>query len=84
MKTFSIADFIARIHIASCKFIRSVIVLYNLITLKLLSLLLKEGYIEGFTISFFNIQVFIKFNFITNKFLFKNIKLISTPGRRQF
>lgn len=84
MINFHIADLLARIHIAGSKFIHTVIVIYNLYILRLLFTFYKEGIIEGFRVYNNQILVFLKYNPLNLKFLFKGIKLISTPGRRQY
>jgi ribosomal protein S8 len=84
MYNFLLADCMARIHVAGTKKISSVIVSRNMIVLYLLNLLSKEGYIDGFRINNFNIIVFLKFDAVKRIFLLKNLKLVSTPGRRRY
>jgi ribosomal protein S8 len=83
MVNYHLADMVARLHVASCKFMSSVTVLYTLSNLRLLIVLNFEGLIEGFKVVSRDIVVFLKYNFLNRLMLFKNTKLISTPGRRQ-
>lgn len=83
MVNYHLADMVARLHVASCKFMSSVTVLYTLSNLRLLIVLNYEGLIEGFKVVSRDIVVFLKYNFLNRLMLFKNTKLISTPGRRQ-
>jgi ribosomal protein S8 len=78
------ADLIARLHIASCKFMYTVSVSYTLFNLRVLVVLNSEGIIEGFKVIEDSIIVNLKYNFLNKLMLFKNTKLISTPGRRQY
>lgn len=84
MVNYHLADMVARLHVASCKFMSSVTVLYTLSNLRLLIVLNYEGLIEGFKVVSRDIVVFLKYNFLNRLMLFKNTKLISTPGRRQY
>lgn len=84
MVNFYLADLISRIHVASCKFMYSVNVLYSLYNLRILMVLNFEGIIEGFRVKNNYIIVFLKFNFLNNCMLFKYTKLISTPGHRVY
>ena len=82
MLNFFLADLISRIHVASCKFMYSVNVLYSISNLRILIVLNYEGFIEGFRVFKDIIIVYLKYNYLNNCMLFKNTKLISTPGRR--
>lgn len=82
MLNFYLADLISRIHVASCKFMYSVNVLYSISNLRILIVLNFEGFIEGFRVLNNIIIVYLKYNYLNNSMLFKNSKLISTPGRR--
>lgn len=84
MYNYTFADFVTRIHVASCKFMYTINVNYTLRNLKTLVLLNNEGFIEGFRVFQNNILVFLKYNIINHMMLFKNTKLISTPGNKQF
>jgi ribosomal protein S8 len=84
MLNFFLADLISRIHVASCKFMYSVNVLYSISNLRILIVLNYEGFIEGFRVLKDIIIVFLKYNYLNNCMLFKNTKLISTPGRRVY
>ena len=50
MLNFFLADLISRIHVASCKFMYSVNVLYSISNLRILIVLNYEGFIEGFRV----------------------------------
>lgn len=82
MLNFFLADLISRIHVASCKFMYSVNVLYSISNLRILIILNYEGFIEGFRVLNEFIIVFLKYNYLNNCMLFKNTKLISMPGHR--
>lgn len=84
MLNFFLADLISRIHVASCKFMYSVNVLYSISNLRVLIVLNYEGFIEGFRVFKDIIIVYLKYNYLNNCMLFKNTKLISTPGRRVY
>lgn len=84
MLNFYLADLVSRMHVASCKFMYSVNVLYSISNLRILIVLNFEGFIEGFRVIGNDIIVFLKYNFLNNCILFKNSKLISTPGRRVY
>lgn len=84
MLNFFLADLISRIHVASCKFMYSVNVLYSISNLRILIVLNYEGFIEGFRVFKDIIIVYLKYNYLNNCMLFKNTKLISTPGRRVY
>lgn len=62
MINYQIADFIARIHVASTKKIFIVKILKTLANLRLLVLLQKEGFIDGFRVLNNNLLVFSKFD----------------------
>ena len=81
---YHIADFVARLHVASCKYIYTVKVSFNKINLRLLILFNIEGIIEGFRVLKGFILVFLRYSYLNIFMLFKNVKLISTPGRRSF
>jgi ribosomal protein S8 len=81
---YQLADLVARLHIASCKLMSSVEVLYTLLNLRVLVVLNLEGIIEGFKIFDNSIIVYLKYNFLNKLMLFRNTKLVSTPGRRQY
>jgi ribosomal protein S8 len=81
---YHIADFIARLHVASCKYLYTVSVIYNKVNLRLLILFNIEGIIEGFRILNDFILVFLKYSYFNIFMLFKNVTLFSTPGRRVF
>jgi ribosomal protein S8 len=83
MINYHLADLVARLHVASCKFMSSVTVLYTLSNLRILVVLNLEGIIEGFKVVNGEIIVFLKYNFLNKLMLFRNTKLVSTPGRRQ-
>lgn len=82
MLNFFLADLISRIHVASCKFMYSVNVLYSISNLRILISLNYEGFIEGFRVLKDCIVVYLKYNYLNNCMLFKNTKIVSTPGRR--
>lgn len=69
MINYQIADFIARLHVASSKKILIVKTLKTLANLRLLVLLQKEGFIDGFRVLNNNLLVFLKFDPI-NVFFF--------------
>lgn len=84
MLSYNFANFVCRLHVASCKFLSETKVLYSLMNLRFLVLLTKEGIIEGFRVFNEFIIVFLKRNIFNYSFLFKFSKLISTPGKRQY
>jgi len=84
MIQYQFSDCIARIHVASRKFVKSVSITYSVYILQFISLLHKEGFIEGFRVYKNSILVFLKYNLIHGKFLLRTMKVISTPGRRQY
>lgn len=84
MIQYQVADLVARIHVASCKFIYTVKVSNNINNLKILTLLNHEGFIEGFRVYYDFVLVFLKYNFMNRLLLFRTVSLISTPGRRQY
>jgi ribosomal protein S8 len=84
MINYHLADMVARLHIASCKYMYSVDILYTISNLRVLVVLNLEGIIEGFKVVDGFIVVFLKYNFLNRLMLFKNTKLVSTPGRRQY
>jgi len=67
---------------------KSVDVLYTISNLRVLLVLRNEGIVEGFkVVSALRIDfviVFLKYNFLNKLMLFKNTKIISTPGHRQY
>ena len=69
---YHIADFVARLHVASCKYLYTVNVLYTKINLRLLVLFNIEGIIEGFRILNNLILVFSKYSFLNIYMLFKS------------
>jgi len=69
MINYNIADLIARMHVASSKKIVLVKTLKTLANLRLLILLQKEGFIDGFRVYNNNLLVFLKFDPI-NEFLY--------------
>lgn len=79
---YYISDMLSRIHVASCKNIISVSIINTFYCLRVLSFLYCEGFIEGFRVMGPIVLVFLK------KFkaflLFKDLKIVSTPGRRQY
>src|SRR5579863_7613888 len=77
MITSQIAEFIARMHVASSKNIYTVKVSFTKVNLRLLVLFNIEGFIEG-------ILVFLKYNFLNSFLLFKHIKLFSLPSRKVY
>jgi ribosomal protein S8 len=81
---FQIADFIARIHVASSKNKYTVKVNLTKINLRLLVIFNIEGFIEGFRIFDNFILIFLKYNFLNSFLLFKNIKIVSLPSKRVF
>ena len=81
---YSLADFVCRIHIASCKNINTVIVLFNKLNLKILHLLNIEGFIENFRIFSNFILIFLRYVYLNMFMIFKYIKILSTPARRIF
>lgn len=82
MIVYFVSDMLSRIHVASCKNIISVSVINTFYSLRLLSFLYNEGFIEGFRVLGLLILVFLKrFKLFL---IFKNVKLFSTPGRRQY
>ena len=85
MPQYSLANFISRLHVASCKLIYTTSIFYSLINLRFLIFFNNEGFIEGFrVIDNYIILVYLKFNHLNNLFLLKFTKLISTPGHRQY
>lgn len=84
MSNYSLADFVTRIHVASCKFMYTTNVDYTINNLKTLVLLNNEGIVEGFRVSQNKILVFLKYNILNHMMLFKKTKIVSTPGNRQF
>jgi len=81
---YQIADFLARLHVASCKNISSVSISFTKVNLRLLILFNLEGFIEGFRVLGDYILVFLRNSFLDMFLLFKNVSLVSTPGRRFF
>ena len=75
-----LANLIAQLNVASWKNIKSVKIKYTLLNLKLMVLFQAEGFLEGFKVFDTYIMVFLKY--AQAFLLFKNIKLISKPGRR--
>lgn len=85
MLQYSFANFISRLHVASCKFIYTTTIFYSLFNLRFLIFLNNEGFIEGFrVVSYTLIVVYLKYNNLNNMMLFKFAKLVSTPGHRQY
>ena len=84
MINYHLADLVARLHVASCKFMSNVSILYTLSNLRVLIVLNLEGIIEGFKVVNNFITVFLKHNFLNRFMLFRNTKLVSSPGRRQY
>ena len=84
MLNFLLGEFISRLNIANRGHFKSIYVNNINIALNLLELFEWLGIIEGFFIlNDKKIEVFMKQARI-NRFAFKNIKLISTPGKRVY
>lgn len=75
-----LAELIAQLNVASWKNIKSVKIKYIGLNLRLMVLFQAEGFLEGFKIFDNYIIVFLKY--AQAFLLFKNVKLISKPGRR--
>ena len=84
MINYQLADLVSRLHVASSKFLNSVLVLYNILNLRFLLLLNVEGVIEGFRVVGHSILVFLKFSYLNLYMVFKNVKILSSPGNRVF
>lgn len=72
MINYNIADFIARLHVASTKKIFFVKILRTLANLKVLFLLQKEGIIDSFRILNNGVMIFLKFDSINEFFCIIN------------
>jgi len=68
---YQVADFIARLHVASSKNISSVIVSFTKVSLRLLVLFNIEGFIEGFRILDDFILVFLRNSHLDTFFYLK-------------
>ena len=72
MINYNIADFIARVHVASSKKIFFVKILRTLTNLRILNLFQKEGIIDNFKILDNDIMIFLKFDSISEFFCLIN------------
>lgn len=79
---YSLADFVCRIHVASCKRLTTVQVPFNKIIFRTLILLTAEGFVEGFRAIGDFILVFLRNNFLNMFMLLKDISIKSSPARR--
>lgn len=82
MFTFELGDLVSRLNVAAKGHLTSIVVRRSRFSLELLSILYLNGVIRGFTISGNSIKIFLKY--YQNKSIFKELKIISTPGRRIF
>jgi ribosomal protein S8 len=77
-----LANLIAQLNVASWKNVKSVKIKYTALNLRLIILFQAEGYLEGLKIFGNYIIVFLKY---AHAFLlFRNVKLISKPGKRVY
>lgn len=82
MVTFELGDLVSKLNIASKGHLTSIFVRRSRMSVELLSILYINGLIRGFNVQGNTLKVFLKY--YQNKSLFKELKLVSTPGRRVF
>jgi ribosomal protein S8 len=80
---FNIADMIARLNIASKKRLVSVKIMHTDFSLALLKVLWKNGIINGFTVNGCG-TVSVFFKYYRLKPVFRQLIIISRPGKRVF
>src|SRR3989338_2043407 len=78
-----ISDMLVRIKNGYTAKKNGVFVLYSKQNVKILTLLVTEGFINGFFITKENL-IYVKLKYYRNDFIFKGYKRISTPGRRRY
>jgi ribosomal protein S8 len=79
---YHLSDFVSRVHIASCKRITTVNILYNKMNFRTIYLLYIEGFVEGFRVFNDIILIFLRYSYLNMFMLLKIIKILSTPGKR--
>jgi ribosomal protein S8 len=82
MTNFALADLVARLNISSKNRLVSVRVGFTKFSLNVLRVFLKNGVINGLAIEHDYITVFLKYYKL--KPVFREIKIISRPGKRVF
>ncbi len=82
MLTFELGDLVSRLNVASKGHLTSIFVRRSRFSVELLSILYLNGLIRGFNIRGNTIKVFLKY--YQNRSLFKELIMVSTPGRRIF
>lgn len=80
MTNFNIADLVVRLNSAARKRLVSVKVPYSRLSLSLLRIFWVNGIINGFFVTRGFILVFLKY--YLSKSVFRDLKIISKPGRR--
>ena len=82
LTNFNIGDLLARLNVASKKHLISIKVTYHKFSISILKILWRNGVINGFLVSDGLILVFLKYYQL--KPVFRELILISRPGRRVF
>ena len=82
MTNYQLADLAVRFTVAGRTYNQKVYIFRTNFALKIVSLFLKQGLIQNFSIKFNIIEVNLKF--FRKKPLIKALQVISTPGRRTY
>src|SRR5271154_2172237 len=82
MSNSSLGDFVSRLRTAYLGHLKSIRVVKINIVIDIIDILYKNGLVRGFFVSADYVEVF--FKYYQNRFVFYDIELISTPGRRVY
>lgn len=82
MINYILADFVSRLTVASRGHLKSILVLNTDLTLKILSILYKNGVISYFKVMEDKKLILVYLKYFQNKTIFYKIELISKPSRR--
>jgi small subunit ribosomal protein S8 len=82
MTNYQLGEFAVRFMVGGRNFNQKITVPCTILSLKLLTLFLKQGLVQSFSVKSSTIEV--KLKYYRKKPLIKSMALISTPGRRVY